>query len=36
MTDDATLKVLLDVAAILVFGTALLMGAAWWSARRRK
>lgn len=36
MTDDSTLRVLLDVGAIIVFGTALLMGAAWWSGRRRR
>ena len=34
LLDDATFTVLRDVAAILVFGIALLLGAAWWSSRR--
>lgn len=36
MSDDVTVRVLFEVGAILVFGIALLIGAAWWSARRRK
>jgi hypothetical protein len=34
--DGATLEVLRDVALIIVFGLALLLGAAWWSSRRSR
>ncbi len=36
MSDDVTVRVLFEVGAILVFGMALLVGAAWWSGRRRQ
>jgi len=33
--DGAAIDVVFAVGTVLVFGLALLLGAAWWSGRRR-
>jgi hypothetical protein len=34
--DEGMVNIVLAVGMIVVFGLALLLGAAWWSGRRRR